>query len=109
MKDCKCPWASFNKNHDEYDVRCHKYTWSKYSNNETMKCSGFDDCEFGTGFKGIDYDETFAFVGDKCFEHIEESEFDENDNTANSQVAGGNTPSHPGSTALLKQQIPTFL
>ena len=64
-----------------------------------MICDTFEDeCEFGTGFKGIDYDETFAFVGDKCFEHIEGSEFDENDNSANPQVSGGNTPGHPGST-----------
>jgi len=43
-----------------------------------MKCDEDEDyCEFGTGFKGIDYDETFAFVGDKCFEHIDGSEFDE--------------------------------
>ena len=62
---------NFSQNHDEYDEPCHKCTWFKYSNNETMKCDEFEDeCEFGTGLKGKDYDKTFAFVGDKCFEHI---------------------------------------
>ena len=60
-----------------------------------MKCNVFDDkCEFGTGFKGIDYDETFAFVGNKCFEHIEASQYDKNDTSGNSHVSGGNTPDH---------------
>ena len=59
-----------------------------------MKCDEDEDyCEFGTGFKGIDYDETFAFVGDKCFEHIEGSEGSESP-----QIAGGNTPDHNPAT-----------
>ena len=71
---------SFSQDYDEYEETCHKCTWFKYSNNETMKCDEFEDeCEFGTGLKGKDYDKTFAFVGDKCFEHIEGSEYDEND------------------------------
>jgi len=108
MKDCKCPWASFSQN-DEYDERCHTCTWSKYSNNETMKCDEDEDyCEFGTGFKGIDYDETFAFVGHKCFEHIEASQHDKNDTTGNLHISGGNTPDHNPGIALLKQQIRTF-
>ena len=63
-----------------------------------MKCDEDEDyCEFGTGFKGIDYDEKYAFVGHKCFEHIEASQHDKNDTTGNLHISGGNTPDHnPG-------------
>ena len=67
---------SFSQDYDEYEETCHKCTWFKYSNNETFICDEFEDeCEFGIGLKGKDYNETFAFVGYKCFEHVEGSGF----------------------------------
>ena len=49
---------SFSQDYDEYEETCHKCTWFKYSNNETFICDEFEDeCEFGTGLKGKDYNE----------------------------------------------------
>ena len=62
-----------------------------------MICDEDEDyCEFGTGFKGIDYDKTFAFVGHKCFEHIEASQY--NDTKAPSNGSGSKTPDYNSPT-----------
>ena len=81
---------SFSQDYDEYEETCHKCTWFKYSNNETFICDEFEDeCEFGTGLKGKDYNETFAFVGYKCFEHVEGSEFNGTDAGSHAVKCGG--------------------
>ena len=62
-----------------------------------MICDEDEDyCEFGTGFKGIDYDKKYTFVGYKCFEHNEASHYDKNDTSANPQISGGKTPGYGG-------------
>ena len=102
-------------NYDYGDSKCKKCTWSRFPSNNRLSCDTEEDdeCQFGIGFLGAKYDQRFHWVADKCYERIQDSEYN---NTVASQhvVTSSGVIRHQSSTVskllcpLLLNQVSVF-
>ena len=101
-------------NYDYGDSKCKKCTWSRFPSNNRLSCDTEEDdeCQFGIGFLGAKYDQRFDWVADKCYERIQDSEY--NNTVAFQQITPSGAIRHQSSTVskllclLLLNQVSVF-